>query len=57
MYDGAGKVASALRRRGGGGKGGGEVLGIFLGNGLDWPVVFVGAQKAAWKTALFAGSL
>ncbi|KAL7417364.1 hypothetical protein BDY24DRAFT_374655 [Mrakia frigida] len=52
VYEGAGKVSRALRRRGGN-----EVVGIFLGNGLDWPLVFVGAQKAGWKTALLAGSL
>lgn len=31
--------------------------GMFMGNGLDWPSVFAGCQKAGWKTALFAGSL
>lgn len=52
VSDGASNISRALSSRGSK-----ETVGVFLGNGLEWPLVFVGAQKAGWKTALFAASL
>lgn len=53
----AGRLATGLRRRAGQDSEGEGTVGLFMGNSIEWPVAFLGAQKGGYRTALYASSL